>query len=233
MPNRSHSEAADSQARNLRIPEPTVARLPLYFRCLAELKERNAKIVSSGDLASEVGVKASQFRKDLSYIGEFGIQGLGYPVDALLARITEIMQLDQRRRVVLFGAGNLGRALGNFPGFVQWGFEVCAVYDSDNAKVGTVLSGSIVRSIADLPQPLGIELGILAVPPVAAQECADLLIRSGVTAILNFTSRNLSVDSSIVVRNVNLTHELAILAYHASGGLDGIEPDERLGSENH
>lgn len=203
--------------RRERIPAPTVARLPIYFRCLANLKERNIKIVSSVDIASETGIKAPQFRKDLSYFGEFGIQGLGYPVEALLDRITTIMQLDRRRRVVLLGAGNLGSALGNFPGFSHWGFDVAYIFDSNKDKVGSTIAGIKVEDVATLPRPLQIELAILAVPPFAAQECAELLIRSGIKAILNFTGRALSTPSDVVTRNVNLTHELAILTYRLSG----------------
>ena len=97
--------------RREKIPAPTVARLPIYFRCLADLKERNIKIVSSGDIASKAGIKASQFRKDLSYFGEFGIQGLGYPVEDLLDRITAIMQLDRRRRVTFRPASYSGQSI--------------------------------------------------------------------------------------------------------------------------
>lgn len=208
--------ASGDGLRRDQIPAPTVARLPIYFRCLADLKERNIKIVSSGDIASKAGIKASQFRKDLSYFGEFGIQGLGYPVEDLLDRITAIMQLDRRRRVVLLGAGNLGSALGNFPGFARWGFDVVAIFDSATDKVGTTIAGIKVESISELPKPLGVELAILAVPPFAAQECAQLLADSGVKAILNFTSR-MTAPPGIVVRNVNVTHEMVILAYHLSG----------------
>lgn len=205
------------EVRRERIPGPTVARLPVYFRCLADLKDRNIKIVSSGELASKAGIKASQFRKDLSYFGEFGIQGLGYPVEALLARITAIMQLDRRRRVVLLGAGNLGSALGNFPGFARWGFDVKHIFDNDPKKVGTLIADVPVESIALLPRPLNVDLAILAVPPEAARECARLLADSGVKALLNFTSQPFPPVEGMLVRNVNLTHELAILAYHLSG----------------
>ncbi len=206
-----------SDVRRERIPGPTVTRLPIYFRCLADLKERNIRIVSSGELASKAGIKASQFRKDLSYFGEFGIQGLGYPVEALLARITEIMQLDRRRRVVLLGAGNLGSALGNFPGFARWGFDVKYIFDSDPRKVGTLIADIPVEDISLLPRPLHVDLAILAVPPEAARGCADLLAASGVKAVLNFTSEPFPPPEGMLVRNVNLTHELAILAYHLSG----------------
>lgn len=199
-----------------RIPEPTVARLPLYFRVLADLHEAGITIVSSGDIASAAGIKASQFRKDLSYFGEFGIQGLGYPVEHLLRRIASIMQLDRKHRVVLVGTGNLGTALGNFPGFLRWGFEIVEAFDADPEKVGTQLGSVRVRDIAELPTPLAVDLGILAVPAGAAGETAALLEASGVKAILNFTGRTLPPAQTVVVRNVDLTHELAILAYHSA-----------------
>ena len=197
-----------------------MARLPIYFRCLAELKERNVRIVSSGDIAAAAGIKASQFRKDLSYFGEFGIQGLGYPVEDLLKRITSIMQLDRRRKVVLLGAGNLGSALANFPGFSRWGFDIVHIFDSSPKKIGTELDGVLIEDIASLPKEMQVELGVLTVPSEAAQTCAELLISSGINAILNFTGRPLVAPVGTVVRNVNLTHELAILAYDLAG-----EPD--------
>ncbi len=199
-----------------KIPEPTVARLPLYFRCLAELHKAGISIVSSGEVASRAGIKASQFRKDLSYFGEFGIQGLGYPVEHLLNRISSIMQLDREHRVALVGAGNLGSALGNFPGFARWGFSIVHIFDADSDKVGKQLGGVTIQDVAELPQPLGVDLGIMAVPPPAAEETAQLLRESGVKAILNFTGRPLASKSEAVIRNVDLTHELAILTYHLS-----------------
>lgn len=213
------SQIESLELRRDRIPTPTVARLPIYFRTLANLKERNVKIVSSEDIATEAGIKASQFRKDLSYFGEFGIQGLGYPVDALLDRITAIMQLDRRRQVILLGAGNLGSALGNFPGFSHWGFDVTSIFDANPAKVGTRIAGITVEDVATLPRHLGVDLAILAVPPFAAQACADLLIQSHIKAILNFTGRALTCPPRVVVRNVNLTHEIAILTYRLSRDL--------------
>lgn len=197
-----------------KIPDPTVARLPIYFRCLAELHENKVSIVSSVDIAERAGIKASQFRKDLSYFGEFGIQGLGYPVEHLLHRIASIMQLDRKHPVVLVGAGNLGSALANFPGFSRWGFEIAHIFDADPRKVGREIGGVEVHDIKELPRSLGVDVGVLAVPPQAAPSAADLLVRSGVKALLNFTGRTLAIDSGVVVRNVDLTHELAILTYH-------------------
>lgn len=206
--------------RRLRIPDPTIARLPVYYRCLAELLENETTIVSSELMASRAGVKASQFRKDLSYFGEFGIQGLGYPVQHLRDRIAAIMQLDQTHRVILVGAGNLGTALAGYPGFARWGFQVTCIYDQNPQKVGTRLCGLEIRDVAELPKPLGVEMGVLAVPASSAAAVAGLLVQSGVRAILNFSGVQLPVPPHVVVRNVDMNHELAILAYHLAGDRD-------------
>lgn len=200
--------------RRLRIPEPTIARLPVYYRCLSQILESGTTIVSSDLIASRAGMKASQFRKDLSYFGEFGIQGLGYPVEHLLERIREIMQLDRTHRVVLVGAGNLGTALAGYPGFARWGFQITCIYDQNPDKVGTTLSGLEIHDVARLPRPLDVEMGILAVPAGAGAATARLLVESGVRALLNFSGVQLSVPPTVVVRNVDMNHELAILAYH-------------------
>lgn len=203
--------------RRLRIPDPTIGRLPVYYRCCVELLEQGTAVVSSELMARRAGVKASQFRKDLSYFGEFGIQGLGYPVQQLRDRIAAIMQLDRTHRVVLVGAGNLGTALAGYPGFARWGFLVSCIYDQSPQRVGTHLCGLEIRDVAELPRPLDVDMGVLAVPASSAAEVAMLLVRSGVRALLNFSGVPLPVPPPVVVRNVDMNHELAILAYHLAG----------------
>jgi redox-sensing transcriptional repressor len=173
-------------------------------------------VVSSEEIAFRAGVKASQFRKDLSYFGEFGVQGLGYPVEHLLNRVTSILQLDQGHKVALLGAGNLGTALAGFPGFARWGFQILWIFDNNPQKIGQTLNQVTVESVQQLPRALGADLGILAVPGDAAAEAAELLVASGIKALLNFSGVNLHLSSEVRVRNVDLTHELAVLAYHST-----------------
>ena len=52
-----------------RIPEATVARLPLYYRALLETAEHEVGTISSERLAELAGVNAAKVRKDLSYLG--------------------------------------------------------------------------------------------------------------------------------------------------------------------
>jgi len=198
----------------MKIPDPTIERLPVYYQCLYQLRENGVVVVSSEDIASRVGVKASQFRKDLSYFGEFGIQGLGYPVEHLMERIASIMQFDREHKVAICGVGHLGCALARFPGFVRWGFKIYNLFDKDPSIIGQKIGDLIVEDIKTLPRELGVSMGILTVPSNAAKETANLLIKSQVNAIMNFTGVKLDVPEYVAVRDIDVAHELAILNFH-------------------
>ena len=70
-----------------RIPEATVARLPVYQRILLELVRAGTTTVSSDQLADMARVNASKVRKDLSFLGSFGTRGSGYEAQFLLSQI--------------------------------------------------------------------------------------------------------------------------------------------------
>src|SRR6188472_4420020 len=138
-------------SRGRRIPEATVARLPVYLRILLDQSESGTSNVSSEELAELAGVNAAKVRKDLSYLGSYGTRGVGYEVEYLLYQISRELGLTRDWPVVIVGAGNLGQALANYGGFGDRGFPVAAVVDVDPAKVGTEVSGTIVRHLDDLP----------------------------------------------------------------------------------
>src|SRR4051794_24580978 len=133
-----------------RIPEATVARLPLYLRSLLEAAESKTTTVSSERLAEMAGVNAAKVRKDLSYLGSYGTRGVGYDVEYLLFQISRELGLTQDWPVVIVGAGNLGQALANYGGFGQRGFPVVALIDADATKVGSTIHGVVVRHLDDL-----------------------------------------------------------------------------------
>ncbi|HNB94569.1 MAG TPA: redox-sensing transcriptional repressor Rex, partial [Microthrixaceae bacterium] len=171
------------------IPEATVARLPLYHRCLLDLRDEGRPTVSSEQLADLAGVNAAKVRKDLSHFGSYGTRGVGYDVAHLLVEIASALNVDRDWPCVIVGAGNLGSALATFAGFTNRGFTVVGVLDVDPAKVGRPLGSLTVRhqdDLAELVAREGVAIGIVAVPPVAAQEAADRLVEVGITSILNF-----------------------------------------------
>jgi redox-sensing transcriptional repressor len=200
------------------IPDATVARLPVYLRALYTLAERGVSTVASDELATAAGVNSAKLRKDLSYLGSYGIRGVGYDVEYLVYQVSRALGLTQNWPVVIVGAGNLGRALANYGGFLTRGFRISAVLDTDQAMVGRELGSVIVRPVSELETVVashGVAIGVIAVPAGAAQAVCDRLVGAGVTSILNFAPVVLTVPEGVDVRKVDLSIELQILAFHA------------------
>ncbi|HEX6657146.1 MAG TPA: redox-sensing transcriptional repressor Rex [Ilumatobacter sp.] len=206
-----------SPHRTRRIPEATVARLPVYLQLLVEQSELGIDSISSDGLAELAGVNAAKVRKDLSYLGSYGTRGVGYEVDYLVYQIRRELGLEHEWPVVIVGAGNLGQALAGYGGFNERGFPVAGIVDIDPAKLDTVVGGVRVRPLSDLAQIVSsksVSIGVVATPPGAAQDAADRLVKVGVTSILNFAPVVLSVPAGVTVRKVDLAVELQILSYH-------------------
>lgn len=213
------SDAEPGTAVNGRpLPEATIARLPVYLRALYALAERGVSTVASDELAAAAGVNSAKLRKDLSHLGSYGIRGVGYDVDYLVYQVSRALGLTQKWPVVIVGAGNLGRALANYGGFMNRGFRISAILDSDRGVVGAKIGDVAVRHVSDLEHVItsnGVAIGVIAVPAAAAQAVCDRLVAAGVTSILNFAPLVLNVPEGVDVRKVDLSIELQILAFHA------------------
>jgi redox-sensing transcriptional repressor len=203
--------------RQRRIPEATVARLPVYLRSLLELADESAATISSERLAEMAGVNAAKVRKDLSYLGSYGTRGVGYDVEYLLFQMSRELGLTHDWPVVIVGIGNLGQALANYGGFHERGFPVAALVDADERKVGDQVGDLQIRHIDDLPEivaELEIAIGIIATPAQAAQDVADRLVAAGVSSVLNFAPAVITVSDDTSLRKVDLAVELQILSFY-------------------
>lgn len=209
-----------------RIPEATVARLPVYLRSLVELAGANVTTVSSERLAERCGVNAAKVRKDLSHLGTYGTRGVGYDVDVLLSQISRELGLTQDWPVAIVGLGNLGHALANYRGFGARGFHVVALFDADPRRVGDRIDGISIRPMEDLlavAAATHIAIGIIAVPAAVAQQVADRLVDAGVHSILNFAPTVLTVPARVSLRKVDLSIELQILSFYSQRLADGVD----------
>lgn len=198
------------------IPRKTVYRLSLYQRALHRLRANRIETVSSAALAKAAGVKPTQLRKDLTYFGQFGTRGLGYSVDALSVKLTEVLGTTQLQPVILIGAGHMGSALLRYPGFAKEGFEVVAAFDVDAFRQRSRDLGVQVlpmTQLSDFIRERKIKMAILTVPGQVAQEVANELVRAGIVAILNFAPIILQVPEHVFVNNVDLAIELENLSY--------------------
>jgi redox-sensing transcriptional repressor len=197
------------------IPRKTVYRLSLYYRALQRAKANQVDTVSSAALAKAAGVKPTQLRKDLTYYGQFGTRGLGYNVEALSARLMEVLGTAHLQPVILVGAGNLGSALLKYPGFAKEGFEVAAAFDAAPSRQRAKDLGVRVlpmTKMKDFVRENHVRMVILTVPAHVAQEVANDLIEAGIMAILNFAPIILQVPDNVVVNNVDLAIELENLS---------------------
>lgn len=198
------------------IPKKTIYRLSIYHRCLSKLIENGLETVSSSALAKAAGVGASQLRRDISHVGQFGTRGLGYQVDELRLAIREALGREHLQPVILVGAGNLGSALLRYGGFQKEGFEVVAAFDAVpeavmKREIGVPLHGP--EKMEQFIAANGVKLAILCVPAENAQEVVNDLVLSGVQGILNFSPTVLQVPEKVTINNVDLALELENVSF--------------------
>ncbi len=214
------------QRSRRRIPEATVARLPVYLRILSDRFSEGVLNISSDGLAELAGVNAAKVRKDLSYLGSYGTRGVGYDVEFLNYQICRELGLTHDWPVVIVGAGNLGQALAGYGGFGDRGFPIGGIVDVDESKIGSLIGGVRVRHLSELDQVVRaktISIGVIATPGAAAQAAADALVAAGVTSVLNFAPTVISVPHGINVRKVDLAVELQILSYYEQRRLNAAQ----------
>ncbi|MCF7907728.1 MAG: redox-sensing transcriptional repressor Rex [Candidatus Omnitrophica bacterium] len=199
----------------------TIRRLTLYLRNLRKIKKQGVEVISSDKITKFLNVTPSQFRKDLSYFGEFGKRGVGYNVDFLIGQIQKIVGTHIDWNIALVGLGRVGGALLGFDGFSKFNIKITAIFDNDQKKIGKTKKGIVVQAIDNLSEMIkkdGIKIAIIATPPEVAQDIANQLIDSNIKGILNFAPIALKVPDNIFVSNVDMACELESLIFFVKQG---------------
>ncbi|MEI7770451.1 MAG: redox-sensing transcriptional repressor Rex [Chloroflexales bacterium] len=198
-------------------PDVVIRRLPLYARSLRYLLDEGINSVSSQELGERINVTAAQIRKDLSYFGEFGKQGIGYDVEKLLNHIERILGLNQSWPVVLVGVGHLGQAIARYDGFHSQGLQIVGLFDTDQRKIGQRVADVEISDYARMPQVIhdtNARLAIIAVPASDAQPVADILIDAGIRAILCYAPIILQTPDHVWVRYIDPVAVLHSMTYY-------------------
>lgn len=193
-----------------------IRRLPKYHRYLHELLEKEVFRISSKELSDIIGFTASQIRQDFNNFGGFGQQGYGYNVEELYRGITKILYLQKDYNVVIVGAGNMGQALANYPWLQSSGFKVRALFDVNPKLIGLKIRDLEIYDIEELESYVGennIHVAFVCTPKEKSQEIANILSRTSIEGIWNFSPIDLKVDNDIVVENVHLSDSLFVLSY--------------------
>jgi redox-sensing transcriptional repressor len=206
------------------VSELTTNRLSVYLRSLNQLEAAGTETISSQALAERFHLNAAQIRKDLAYFGEFGVRGVGYYVQDLRRHLRQILGLDRKLKVGVMGAGNLGQALADYPGFKREGFQIVAMFDVADTKIGEESrSGVPIYDLKDLKKVVRrehIDIAVIAVPAESAQQVLDQVTSVGIKAILNFSPGALKASQGVKLKSVDLTVSLESLSFFLAQGID-------------
>lgn len=199
------------------ISKSVIRRLPRYNRFLEELQREGTEKISSRELSERMRLTASQIRQDLNCFGGFGQQGYGYNVAELRAEISAILKINGARKVILIGAGNLGRAIAAHINFEKYGFELIGIFDRDASAVGEKIAKLTVFStdkLKDFCAENAPEMAILCIPPEGAKETVSELMSCGINSFWNYSHYDIHGDfPDATVENVHLSDSLMILSY--------------------
>lgn len=195
------------------IPVTSLQRLPVYLNYLKSLTADG--FISSGAIARALGMGEVLVRKDLAFTAAQGRTRVGYLRTELIAALEDYLGCNDKKKTVIFGAGELGKALMSYGGFSNYGIEIVAAFDNDSAKVGTYVGGKPVFDVKNAPEMLAEltpRLAVVCVPARDAQAVGDMLVECGVRKILNFAPVLLRVPDGVIVRNIDVAANLAILS---------------------
>ncbi len=198
------------------ISQAVISRLPRYYRYLGDLKDEQVERISSHELSVMMNVTASQIRQDFNNFGGFGQQGYGYNVNYLYDEIGKILGLHEDHRMVIVGAGNLGRALINYGNYESRGFIFEGIFDNNPDIIGKKVGELTVMPMSDIEKFIlanKIDIVVIAIPKTGAVEVADRVVKCGIRAIWNFAHTDLNVPKGVVVENVHLSDSLMKLSY--------------------
>lgn len=202
----------------MQINRNCIIRLSRYKNALSRLKTLGFVKVFSENLADAVGVTACQVRKDFSMFGVTGSKRGGYQIDALIESLNTILGKNEIRKVIIAGAGNIGTALLRYKGFEEEGIKIAAVFDIDPTKINhdSLIPVFPLEALKEYIKNNKIEIGIIAVPDVAAQQVMDAMVSSGIKGVLNFAPIRLRGPEECVINNVNIELELENVIYYVN-----------------
>ena len=204
---------------NKKISIAVIRRLPRYYRYLADLLKMDITRISSKELSARMGITASQIRQDLNCFGGFGQQGYGYNVESLYNEIGNILGINNKFKIIIIGAGNMGQALANYENFERRGFKLIGIFDVNPKLVGNNIKGVEIMhmdTLQEFTKSNKVDIAILSVPYEHTPEIADRVARLGIKGLWNFSPMDLKLSYDVIIENVHLSDSLMVLGYKLS-----------------
>lgn len=205
------------------VSKSTLKRLPIYLTYLKSLNSDDTEHISATAIANALSMGEVQVRKDLASISDSGKPKVGYLVTELISELETFLGYDNIKNAIIVGTGKLGKAFLDYEGFTEYGLNIIAGFDSNKEVVGTTKLGKPIYNISKLFEVCKTEkvkIGIITVPAKHAQSVCDMMIKSGIVAILNYAPVHLVVPDNVLVRYENIATSLAILAKALKGQIE-------------
>ncbi|WP_301203081.1 redox-sensing transcriptional repressor Rex [Faecalibaculum rodentium] len=199
--------------RTNHVPKATLQRYPVYLKALRRLQKNGIKRIMSRELSSFVDIEPTTIRRDFSFLGNLGKQGYGYDVDRLIDIFNQQLGVDFDEKLILVGAGNLGRALLNYNKWDHVVGEVACAFDVDPEKQGSQF-GVNVWSMDDLEEkmPKGCRIAILTISH-DVQATVDRLVKAGITGLVDFTHQHFKVPRGVVIKSIDVVSSIQELVF--------------------
>ncbi|MBX7958052.1 redox-sensing transcriptional repressor Rex [Staphylococcus aureus] len=200
----------------VKIPRPTLKRLPLYYRFVSSLKSKGIDRVNSKAISDALQIDSATIRRDFSYFGELGKKGYGYNIDSLLDFFKSELSESDMIKIAIVGVGNLGKALLTYNFSIHDDMTITEAFDVKEDVIGQKIGNVIVKDNDELITTLKkeeIDVVILTTPERVAQKVADELVQAGVKGILNFTPGRINTPSDVQVHQIDLGIELQSLLF--------------------
>ena len=107
-------------------------------------------------------------------------------------------------------------------GFEQEGFEIAALFDAANEKIGHESRSGVpiydIRELKRIARKERLDIAVIAVPAPHAQPVVEQVIAAGIKAILNFSPGALKVPGDVKLKSVDLTVSLESLSFYLAQG---------------
>ena len=206
------------------ISKAAFARLPAYLNYLKSLPEDSGPYISATAIAAAMNLGDVQVRKDLAAVSGSGKPKVGYVLKTLISELEDYLGYHDVDDAVIVGAGKLGMALLEYRGFENYGLNILAAFDENEAVTGAAPDGKTVLHMREFDAFIkehGVKMGILTVPEGSAQQVCDRMIADGILAILNFAPVHLEVPEGILVQDENMATALAALSGHLKERMQG------------
>lgn len=199
--------------------EGVISRLSQYLKYIVQLKELGKRTVTSKEISENTNINSAEVRRDLIYFGIKGKRGVGFNIDELIESFNLILGYDKVVRLVLIGAGNLGKAILNYKMLDRFGFKIENVFDNDSKVIGREISTHKVLDIYQIRKIVkekDVEIAILAVPPHSAQRVTDILTDAGIKVIINYTSVPIKAPPDVNIQTTDPIEKLLHTLYYLS-----------------